>query len=56
MSDDQLEKLKMVLEIAERNGNQLFAENILKEIKAIESGEISPIVKDYAADQMDQQE
>ncbi|HJN36307.1 MAG: hypothetical protein AB8E74_04560 [Prochlorococcus sp.] len=48
MSDEQLEKLRRVLAIAEKNGNSLYAENIRKEIEALEKGEVSPIVKEYA--------
>ena len=44
---EQLEKLKRVLEVVQRNGNSFFAENIEKEIAALEAGETSPIVQEY---------
>ena len=53
---EQLVRLKRVLEVAERNGNKFFAENIQKEINALEAGETSPIVQEYVIDaQLDQQ-
>ena len=53
---EQLEKLKRVLEVAQRNGNSFFAENIEKEIAALEAGETSPIVQEYVINaQIDQQ-
>ena len=53
---EQLEKLKRVLEVAQRNGNSFFAENIQKEIAALEAGETSPIVQEYVINaQIDQQ-
>ena len=53
---EQLEKLKRVLEVAQRNGNSFFAENIQKEIAALEAGETSPIVQEYVITaQIDQQ-
>ena len=49
MSDDEqlLERLKKVLSIAKANGNQLFINNIERDIKALEAGEESPIIKEY---------
>ena len=44
---DQLERLRRVLDVAKRNGNQLFIGNIEREITALEQGEPSPIVEDY---------
>jgi hypothetical protein len=42
-----LEGLKKVLKIAKANGNKLFIENIERDIKALEAGEESPIIKEY---------
>ena len=49
MSDyEQLLKgLKKVLSIAKANGNTLFIDNIERDIKALEAGEESPIIKEY---------
>ena len=49
MSDDEqlLERLKKVLSIAKANGNKLFINNIERDIKALEAGEESPIIKEY---------
>lgn len=40
-----------MLEVARRNGNQLFIDNIEKEISALESGACSPIVEEYLTDE-----
>ena len=45
--DEQLAKLRMVLEVAEKNGKQLFIENIKRDIDALERGEDSPIIAEY---------
>ncbi len=42
-----LEKLKKALDIAKTKGNQLFIDNISREIKALEAGEESPIINEY---------
>ena len=49
MSDYEqlLEGLKKVLSIAKANGNKLFIDNIERDIKALEAGEESPIIKKY---------
>ncbi len=49
MNDNEqlLEGLKKVLDIAKANGNKLFIENIERDIKALEAGEESPIIKEY---------
>jgi intergrase/recombinase len=49
MKDNEqlLEGLKKVLKIAKANGNKLFIENIERDIKALEAGEESPIIKEY---------
>ena len=46
----ELQRLNKVLEIAKRNGNQLFIENIEREIAAIEQGNNSPLIADYLTD------
>jgi hypothetical protein len=49
MNDNEqlLEGLKKVLKIAKANGNQLFIENIERDIEALEAGKESPIIKKY---------
>ena len=47
----QLERLRTVLEVARRNGNQLFIDNIEREIAALERGDCSPIVEEYLNDE-----
>lgn len=44
---DELERLKRVLEVAKRNGNILFIDNIEREISAVERGDQSPLITDY---------
>ena len=46
----ELQRLNKVLEIAKRNGNQLFIENIEREIAAIEQVNNSPLIADYLTD------
>ena len=48
---EQIERLKKVLEVARANNNELFIENIEREIIALESGEISPIVQIYLTEE-----
>ena len=47
----ELQRLNKALEIAKRNGNQLFIENIEREIAAIEQGNNSPLIADYLTDE-----
>ena len=47
----ELQRLNKVLEIAKRNRNQLFIENIEREIAAIERGNNSPLIADYLTDE-----
>ena len=49
MNDEErlLKGLKKVLNIAKANGNKLFIDNIERDIKALEAGEESPIIKEY---------
>ena len=49
--EEQLSKLKMVLVLAEKNGNQLFIDNIKRDIEALESGQESPIIAEYLTDE-----
>lgn len=46
-AEDPLNKLRQVLEVARKNGNQLFIENIEREIAALEEGQPSPIIAEY---------
>ena len=46
-NEEQLSKLKLVLAVAEKNGNQLFIDNIRRDIEALERGEESPIIAEY---------
>ena len=47
----ELERLNNVLEVAKRNGNQTFIENIQREIAAIKRGENSPLIAEYLTDE-----
>ena len=47
----ELDRLHKVLDVAKRNGNQLFIENIEREIAAIERGEHSPLIEDYLTEE-----
>ena len=47
----ELDRLNTVLEVAKRNGNQLFIENIEREIAAIERGDHSPLIADYLTEE-----
>ena len=49
--EEQLSKLRMVLAVAEKNGNQLFIDNIKRDIEALERGEESPIIAEYLTDE-----
>ena len=50
-NEEQLSKLKMVLAVAEKNGNQLFIDNIKRDIEALESDKESPIIAEYLTDE-----
>ena len=50
-AEAELQRLNKVLEVAKRNGNQLFIENIEREIAAIEQGNNSPLIADYLTDE-----
>ena len=47
----ELDRLNKVLEVAKRNGNQIFVANIEREIAAIMRGEHSPLIADYLTEQ-----
>ena len=47
----ELDRLNTVLEVAKRNGNQLFIDNIEREIAAIERGDHSPLIEDYLTEE-----
>jgi len=50
MNDEQqseLERLQRVLTVARNNGNQLFIQNIEREIAALERGDCSPLLEEY---------
>ena len=49
--EEQLVKLRKVLEIAKRNGNKLFVENIQRDIFALERGDKSPIIDEYLTEE-----
>ena len=46
--DEIIHNLKKALEIAKKKGNALFIENIARDIKALEAGEESPIIKELS--------
>ena len=43
----ELERLERVLEVAQRNGNELFIQSIEREIAAVQRGECSPLIEEY---------
>jgi len=47
----ELERLNRVLQVAKRNGNQLFIQNIEREIAAVERGDCSPLIKEYLTEE-----
>ena len=50
MKDEQqceLERLHRVLAVARTHGNQLFIQNIEREIDAIQRGDNSPLIQEY---------
>lgn len=48
---DELHRLRTVLEVAKRNGNQLFIDNIEREIAAVERGDCSPLIEEYLTEE-----
>ena len=47
----ELERLERVLAVAERNGNELFIQNIEREIAAVQRGEHSPLIDEYLTEE-----
>ena len=43
----ELERLERVLGVAKRNGNELFIQNIEREISAVQRGGHSPLIEEY---------
>ena len=42
----ELERLERVLAMAKRNGNELYVQNIKREIAAVQRGESSPLIEE----------
>ena len=47
----ELERLMRVLSVAKRNGNELFIQNIEREIAAVQRGEHSPLIDEYLTEE-----
>ena len=47
----ELERLRRVLAVAKKNGNQLFIQNIEREITALERGDSSPLIEEYLTEE-----
>ena len=47
----ELERLERVLAVAKRNGNELFIQNIEREIAAFQRGEHSPLIEEYLTEE-----
>ena len=47
----ELERLERVLAVAKRNGNELFVQNIEREIAAVQRGECSPLIEEYLTEE-----
>ena len=47
----ELERLERVLSVAKRNGNELFIQNIEREIAAVQRGESSPLIEEYLTEE-----
>ena len=47
----ELERLERVLTVAKRNGNELFIQNIEREIAALLRGESSPLIEEYLTEE-----
>ncbi|BEV36778.1 hypothetical protein [Synechococcus sp. M16CYN] len=45
--NEQLNKLHKAMEIAKKNRNQLFIDNIQRDIEALKIGKESPIIQEY---------
>ena len=47
---EELARLNSVLQVAKQKGNQLFVQNIEREIAAVERGDQSPLIDEYLTD------
>ena len=47
----ELERLERVLAAAKRNGNELFIQNIERELSAVQRGEHSPLIEEYLTEE-----
>ena len=47
----ELDRLERVLAVAKRNGNELFVQNIEREISAVQRGEHSPLIEEYLTEE-----
>ena len=47
----ELERLERVLAVAKRNGNELFIQNIEREIAAVQRGERSPLIEEHLTEE-----
>ena len=47
----ELERLERVLAVAKRNGNELFIQNIEREIAAVQRGERAPLIEEYLTEE-----
>ena len=47
----ELERLERVLAVAKRNGNELFIQNIEREIAAVQRGESSPLIEEHLTEE-----
>ena len=47
----ELARLERVLAVAKRNGNELFIQNIEREIAAVQRSEHSPLIEEYLTEE-----
>ena len=47
----ELARLERVLAVAKRNGNELFIQNIEREIAAVQRSEQSPLIEEYLTEE-----
>ena len=47
----ELERLERVLAVAKQNRNELFIQNIEREISAVQRGEHSPLIEEYLTEE-----
>ena len=50
-AEAELNRLNKVLEVAKRNGNTTFIQNIEREITAVKHGEKSPLINEYLTEE-----